>query len=90
MHEQIWDWEKQEFDNESFEIVQHTSDKIQLIFMNKNSMNFLVFIFNFHSVMVNVHAEVGRRYIFTSMSLFSTVFHLRITDTKKHRLHYKM
>ena len=51
MHEQILDWEKQEFDNESFEIVQYTSDKIQLIFMNKNSMNFLIFIFNFHSVM---------------------------------------
>lgn len=47
------DWEKQEFDNTSFETVQYTKEmqvKKKLIFMNENSMNFLLFIFNFHSV----------------------------------------
>ena len=48
MHEQIWDREKQEFDNESFEIVQYTSDKIQLIFMK-----YMLFILKHNGLIVN-------------------------------------
>lgn len=59
--------------------------------MNENSTNFPIFIISFHSLKGQYsHTGVQEIALFKSMSLFFSVFCLKTTDTKKHRLRYKM